>query len=185
MRHYIRIFAGTLSLFLLMGCNGESTKNKNLYQKGINKNLKANKSNSNLNNVKNTLSVNDNLPKDTIADLLSQLMNVPAGDNYIVKGELKTEILKFKSVNFGDMIHFIFIDNKNKEYDFNGNITKVELDKDASNPDDEDGYEANRKYVNKRFRVVWRTLKLKNKPKTEMEMYYEEFDEIIYLKQVN
>ena len=89
-------------------------------------------------------------------------------------------------MEFGDILHLGFIDNKNKEYDFNGNISKIELFKDAANPSEENGgYEANRKYLNKTFRVVWRTLKLKNKPKDEMEMYYEEYDEIIYLKQIN
>jgi len=96
-----------------------------------------------------------------------------------------SDILTFKSVAFGDMIHIFFVDKKNKEYDFGGNITKFKLDVDATNPEDEDGYEANKKYVNKKFRVVWRTIKLKNKPKDEMEFYYQEYDEIIYLKQLN
>jgi hypothetical protein len=33
--------------------------------------------------------------------------------------------------------------------------------------------------------MVWRTIKLNHKPKDEMEMYYEEYDEIIYLKQID
>ena len=131
------------------------------------------------------LSVDGRLSKDTIAELLNQLKNIPPGDNYIVIGELKTDILKFKSVAFGDIMHFGFVDKKNKEYDFWGNITEIQLETDSTNPEDEYGYEANEKYVNKNFRVVWRTLKMKNKPRDEIDWYYEEYDQIIYLKEIN
>jgi hypothetical protein len=126
-----------------------------------------------------------NLTKDSVTDLLNELKKIPASKGYMTVGDLKTDILKFKSVAFGDIMHYNFIDPKNKEYDFSGNITKVELEQGASNPEDEDGYEANKKYINKNFRVVWRTVKLNHPPKDEMEMYYEEYNEIIYLKQID
>lgn len=127
----------------------------------------------------------DNKPKDSIAELLYQLKNIPTG-NYMVKGELKTDILKFVSVGFGDLLHLGFVDKNNKEYDFNGNVSNVELCVDAKIATEKNGgYEPDKKYLNKNFRVVWRRLKLKHKPKDEMEMYYEEYDEIIYLKKIN
>jgi hypothetical protein len=87
---------------------------------------------------------------------------------------------------FGDLLHLNFVDKENNEYDFNGNITDVELYKEAANESDENGgYEVNKKFVNKTFRVVWRTIKLKQKPKDIMDMYYEQYDEIIYLKQLD
>ena len=187
MRKFNITFGGILSLLVLVSCSGGSDVNKELDSASDKGNLQVKPSieNSSSVNEKNVLGVDGRLSKDTIAELLNQLKNIPPGDNYIVKGELKTDILKFKSVDFGDMIHFGFVNNKNEEYDFGGNITKIELEKGTTNPEDEDGYEANKKYVDKNFRVVWRTIKLKNEPTNEMEMYYEEFDQIIYLKQMN
>jgi hypothetical protein len=124
--------------------------------------------------------------QDPLVTLLEDLKKTPVGENYTVKGELKTGILKYKSMGFGDLLHLFFVDNNNKEYDFSGNTTEVELYKDAVNEsDDNGGYETNKKYANKTFRVVWRTIKLNHKPQDEMEMYYEEYDEIIYLKQLD
>jgi len=136
---------------------------------------------------KDSIISNDPNPvQDPVVTLLEELKKTPVGENYKVKGELKTGILKYKSMGFGDLLHLLFVDNNNKDYEFNGNLTEVELFKDAVNEsDDNGGYETNKKYVNKTFRVVWRTVKLNHKPKDEMEMYYEEYDEIIYLKQLD
>jgi len=132
------------------------------------------------------VSSDSNPVQDPLVKLLEDLKKTPAGENYKVKGELQTGILKYESMAFGDMLHLTFVDNKNKEYEFNGNITEIELFKDAVNPSvDNGGYEANKKYLNKTFRVVWRTIQLKHKPKNDIEMYYEEYDEIIYLKQLD
>jgi hypothetical protein len=132
------------------------------------------------------LSSESNPVQDPLVKLLEDLKKTPVGENYTVKGDLKTGILKYKSMGFGDLLHLFFVDNNNKEYDFSGYTTEVELYKDAVNEsDDNGGYETNKKYVNKTFRVVWRTVKLNHKPKDEMEMYYEEYDEIIYLKQLD
>jgi hypothetical protein len=188
MKKVMVFFGVLLSLLVLANCNVSSNDNKNVDKASDSTNLQANQLNDNSNsgNDKNKLSVNGSLSKDTIAELLNQLKNIPPGENYLVIGELKTDILKYKSMEFGDLLHLGFIDKNNKEYDFNNNITKVELYKDAANPSDENGgYEANKKYLNKNFRVFWRTVKLKHKPKDEMEMYYEVYDEIIYLKQIN
>ena len=189
MKKLITAFGGILyALLILVNFNGCSNEIKDSDKASNTTNSQVNKINENLNSEteKYRKSENANLSTDTIAELLDKLKNIPPGDNYIIEGELKTDILKYKSMEFGDLLHLGFIDNKNKEYDFNGNISKIELFKDAANPSEENGgYEANRKYLNKTFRVVWRTLKLKNKPKDEIEMYYEEYDEIIYLKQIN
>ena len=151
----------------------------------ISKNNKIDK-NSMAGNENSIVNDESNLSKDTIAALLDELKKIPTGDDYTIKGGLKTDILKYESMGFGDLLHLGFVDKNQKEYDFNGNISKIELYKDATNPNEENGgYEAIKKYLNKNFRVVWRTLKLKHKPKDEIEMYYEEYDEIIYLKQIN
>jgi hypothetical protein len=136
---------------------------------------------------KDSIISNDPNPvQDPVVTLLEDLKKIPIAENYKVIGELKTGILKYKSMGFGDLLHLFFVDNNNKDYEFNGNLTEVELFKDAVNEsDDNGGYETNKKYVNKTFRVVWRTVKLNHKPKDEMEMYYEEYDEIIYLKQLD
>jgi hypothetical protein len=132
------------------------------------------------------VSSESNPVQDPLEKLLEDLKKTPTRKNYNVKGELKTDILKYNSMFFGDMLHLTFVDNANKEYEFNGNTTEIELFKDAVNPSvDNGGYEANKKYLNKTFRVVWRTIKLNHKPKDEIEMYYEEYDEIIYLKQLD
>ncbi len=124
--------------------------------------------------------------KDPLIKLLEELKKMPTGENYKVNGELKTGTLRYKSMGFGDLLHLFFVDNNNKEYEFNGNTTEVELFKEAVNQSDENGgYEANKKYLNKTFRVVWRTIQLKHKPQDEIEMYYEKYDEIIYLKQLD
>lgn len=184
MRNLTTTFGGIISLFVIMSCNGGSNDNK----ASDTSNLQVNQSKKNSDSVndKNGSSDNGSISKDTIAELLSQLKNIPTGENYKVNGELKTNILTYKSMEFGDLLHLGFMDKNNKEYNFNGNISKVELFKEATNASEENGgYEANKKYLNKNFRVVWRTIKLKNKPKDEIEMYYEEYDEIIYLKQIN
>jgi hypothetical protein len=122
---------------------------------------------------------------DSLDLLLNDLKEFTQDDDtWKVVGGLKTAELKYKDVYFGDLFHLIFIDDDKKEYDFNRNRTKIELNKNTTTENDEDGLEPNKKYLNKKFRVVWRHLKLKNKPKDEMEMYYEEHDEIIYLKQL-
>ncbi len=179
--------------FIIASCNGGSNEIKDGDKVQNTSNAKDSKLNedSKSGTGKSIGIDNTNLSRDTIAELLNQLKNIPIGDNYIIKGELKTDILKYKSMEFCDLLHLGFIDKNNKEYDFNGEISKVELYKGATNPSDENGgfenggYEANKKYLNKNFRVVWRTLKLKHKPKDVMDMYYEEFNEIIYLKQIN
>ena len=122
---------------------------------------------------------------DSLALLLEELKKVPLESNkWKIVGELKTAELKYKDVYFGDLYHLMFVDDKKNEYDFNGNVTKIALDKTATDENDEDGIEPNKKYLNKKFRVVWRHLKLIGKPQDEMEMYYEEYDQIIYLKQL-
>jgi hypothetical protein len=162
-----------------ISCNGGS-ENK----------IDSNKTADTANNAtisKDTIVSDNSTPvKDPIVKLLEELKKTPTGEKYKVKGELKTGILKYESMAFGDMLHLTFVDKANKEYEFNGNTTEIELFKDAINPsEDNGGYEANKKYLNKTFRVVWRTIQLKHKPKDEIEMYYEEYDEIIYLKQLD
>ena len=151
-----------------MSCNEGSDYSKKLYKVSDTTNLQVNQLNENSRIDKNGLSINGSFSKDTIAKLLSQLKNIPTGDNHIVNGELNTDLLKYKSMGFGDLLHLGFIDKNKKEYDFNENILKLELYRDAANPSEENGgYEANKKYLNKNFRVVWRSTVLKKNQKTK------------------
>jgi hypothetical protein len=137
------------------------------------------------NSIEADVNSKEALKVDSLSLLLDDLKEFTQDDDkWKVVGGLKTAELRYKDVYFGDLYHLIFIGDDKKEYDFNGNRTKIELDKNATTEDDEDGIEPNKKYLNKKFRVVWRHLKLKGKPKDEMEMYYEEHDEIVYLKQL-
>ena len=162
-----------------ISCNGGS-ENK------IDSNKTADTTNAISTSKDSIVSSESNPVQDPLVKLLEELKKTPIRKNYKVKGELQTGILKYNSMFFGDLLHLTFVDKNNKEYEFSGNTTEIELFKDAVNPSvDNGGYEANKKYANKTFRVVWRTIKLNHKPQDEMEMYYEEYDEIIYLKQLD
>ena len=167
--------------FIQIGCNSNSGSGND-----VDNNEVADSLSVTTNTKDTTVTKTATVVKDTLADLLNELKNTPINKEYKLKGELGTGILNFKSMELGDLLHLRFIDNEKKEYDFNGNITKIELYKEATSPsEDNQGYEVNKKYLNKKFRVVWRTLELKNKPKNETETnYYEVYDEIIYLKQL-
>lgn len=122
---------------------------------------------------------------DSLALLLEELKKVPlASTKWKVVGGLKTAELTFKEVAFGDLLHIIFTYDNGEEHDFSANGTDIELFKDATDENDDDGIVANKKYLNKKFRVVWRHLELDGEPKDEMDMYYQAYDQIIYLKQL-
>ena len=167
--------------FIQIGCNSNSRSSND------EKNNNAGDSFSIITESKDSdITKTNNITKDTLDDLLKELKKIPPIKGYKVNGELETGVLKYKSMEFGDLLHLIFVDDQKKEYDFNENMTKIELYTEAKNPNEgNQGLEANKKYINKKFRVVWRTLQLKQKPKDETEMnYYEVYDEIIYLKQI-
>lgn len=107
----------------------------------------------------------------------------PMPENYTVTDGLHTDTLIFKNFGMGDLAHFEFHDEAGKLYDFNAmQDLRYNLVADASEGSGEEGsYVANDYYVNKKFIVTWRTLKLKREPKDEMEFYYQEYNEVILL----
>lgn len=169
----------TIFSVFILACGTSDSKNVSVEQISVDPDKSVIESSQGDNHKTETIKV------DSLALLLEELKSFNVGDeHWDVIGGLKTAELTFKDVGFGDLYHIFFVDDKGKEYDFNGNSTKIELDKAAELENDDDGIVPNKKYINKRFRVVWRHLKLKYKPRDEMEMYYEEHDEIVYLKKL-
>lgn len=133
-------------------------------------------------------------PIDTLELTLDALRNKRLREGYKMIGDVKTDILTFTGFEMGDAAYFIFSNSSGKTISFSGNSTNVELiipmpDSLSESvlpsevePVDTGGNMPNPKYLNKKFRVVWRTVQLDRKPQNEIEFYYQEYDEIIYLK---
>lgn len=112
------------------------------------------------------------------------IASYPVPENYTQVGKLHTDTLTFKSFSMGDLAHFEFQNDAGESHDFNVvDQSRYTLVGDASQPSvDNGGYEANEKYLNKTFIVVWRTLQLNREPQDEMEFYYENYNEIVSLE---
>lgn len=105
--------------------------------------------------------------------------------DYIVDGKVKTEILIYSDCMMGDIMHYSFKDETGKTYNFSANDTKFQLEQEAKVPSEiNGGYEANVKYKGKKFRVAWRRIRLNREPTEEQDIYYMEYDQIIYLEEV-
>lgn len=112
--------------------------------------------------------------EDTIKKLFDELKKTPV-DKSLSVGEMKIKTLKYKSFEVGDFIHHIFVDEDGNEYDLNSNNTDIQLSKDD--------VEINKKYLNKKFVVVWRSVRQKEPEKDDPFGDYV-WNEILYLKQV-
>lgn len=124
-------------------------------------------------------------PNSTV-ELKKELSKIAPQKDYKTIGEIRVETLTFSSFGMGDMAHIIFTNSKNEELDFAGNITDTQLFLESEEASEENGgYESNPKYVGKKFTVGWRRVQLTKEPTDYMEEFYREFDEIIYLKQLN
>ncbi len=122
---------------------------------------------------------------DDEAALLERMSKKPLPENYVMVGELETDTLTYVEFGMGDLAHYIFTDSEDVNYNFNGNESGLSLQIDAAEPSEENGgYEANPEYLNRKFKVVWRSIKLDKEPSDVMEMYYQEFDQIIYLEPI-
>ena len=85
----------------------------------------------------------------------------------------------------GDAATYVFKNETGDEITFNGNDTKFLLTVKSIEPTIENGgKDPNPVLLNKKYRVVWRRIQLDHKPQNEMELYYQEFDQIIYLKEM-
>lgn len=168
-------FSLYLTLLLFAACSG-GTDNNNSSAMPYDQNTTEN-------------SINGNTPSadpNSTAALIEELSKVPPLKDYKVEGDVHIETMTFSSFGMGDMAHNIFIDSKNEERDFAGNLTNTELFLESQEASDENGgYESNPTYVGKKFTVGWRRVKSTKKPTDFIEELYQEFDEIIYLKQLN
>ncbi len=172
-------FLITLLLCLLVSCGNPSDQSKS-------KSVQSDDS----------VEVEARTPVDTLSLTLDALRNKPLREGYKRLGDVKTDILTFTGFEMGDAAYFIFTNSSGKTISFSGNDTNVELiipmpDSLSESvlpsevePVETGGNLPNPKYLNKKFRVVWRTVQLDRKPQNEIEFYYQEYDEIIYLKEV-
>lgn len=159
MKRFIPIFIATISLF---SCNGGSKKAPE--------------------STDPTRQVIENA--SSVDTLMEKLKQEPVPKDFVQVGETMSDTLTYTGFSMGDLGHFTFQDEQGTVYDFNDTRkSPVPLIVDAKNPNnDNGGFEANPEFVNKKFAVVWRTLKLNRQPNDEMEMYYREYNEMLYLK---
>ena len=124
-------------------------------------------------------------PIDTLALTLDALQNKRLPEGYKTIGEIRTAVLTYTAFRMGDVVYYVFSNETGDEISFSGNDSHFPLTVKSPNPNDENGgKDPNSRYLNKTFRVVWRRLQLDHKPQTETELYYQQYDEIIYLKEM-
>lgn len=125
-------------------------------------------------------------PIDTLALTLDALRNKRLPEGYKMIGDVRADVLTYTGFRMGDVAYYVFKNETGKEISFNGNDTNFPLTVKSANPTEENGgKDPNPRYLNKTFRTVWRLIQLDHKPQTELELYYQEYDEIIYLKEVS
>lgn len=127
-----------------------------------------------------------NTENNSTAALITELEKIAPLEDYKVVGDIHVEELTFNEFSMGDMAHILFTDSKNETHDFAGNVTDTKLFLETDeNIEENMGYLSNPQYVGKKFRVGWRHVKLTRQPADYIEEFYSEYDEIIYLKQLN
>lgn len=125
----------------------------------------------------------DFTPVDTLALTLEALRNKRLPNGYQMIGDVKTEILTYSGFRMNDIGYFVFKDETGNEILFGGNDTRFHLTKKSQNPTEENGgFDPNPRYLNRKFQTFWRRVQLTYQPQNERELYYQEFDEIIFLK---
>ncbi len=125
-----------------------------------------------------------NEPIDTLALTLDALRKKRVPNGYQVIDDIKTNLLTYVGFSANDVGSYTFVNAEGEEFVFNGNDTNFILEVKAKNPTKENaGLEANPRYLNKQFRVVWRKLMLARSPQNEFEFYNQEVDQIIFLQE--
>ena len=109
-------------------------------------------------------------------ELMSRLRKKKVMQDYHMVGDLDQDVLAFDDCSVGDYEHFTFKDSRGAVLTFDLNSTNVEL----CTYDDDFG--ANRRYINKKFKVIWRDLKLDAHVDSEI-MLMDEMKEILYLEE--
>ena len=109
-------------------------------------------------------------------ELMSRLRKKKVIPDYHVVGDLDQDVLAFDDCSVGDYEHFTFKDSRGAVLTFDLNSTNVELCTYG------DEFGANRRYINKKFKVIWRDLKLDAHVDSEI-MLMDEMKEILYLEE--
>ncbi|MFM7813356.1 MAG: hypothetical protein ACKO66_02440 [Flavobacteriales bacterium] len=107
-------------------------------------------------------------------ELLKRLRNKKVIADYKVVGDLEMDVLTYEDCVVGDAEHFIFKDARGAEYTFDMNSTNTELCDFEGGP--------SRKHINKKFKVIWRNLKIKQGVPDDY-MLMEEMKEILHLEE--
>ncbi len=122
---------------------------------------------------------------DTLTLTLDALRNKHLPPGYKMTGDLKTDVLSFSGFRMEDAATYVFRNESGDEIIFNGNDTNFPLTvKSMHTTENNGGKDPNPVLLNKKFRVVWRRIRLDHKPQNETELYYQQFDQIIYMKEV-
>ena len=122
-------------------------------------------------------------PVDTLALTLDALRMKRLPNGYKMVGDIKTATLTYTGFRMGDAGYYIFADEAGNEILFSGNDTQFHLTVKSQNPTEENGgFDPNPQYLNRKFETFWRRNQLENRPQNENELYYQEFDEIIFMK---
>lgn len=122
-------------------------------------------------------------PVDTMALTLEALRNKRLPNGYEMVGDVKTEILTYTGFRMNDTKLYVFKNEAGNEVLFSGNDTQFQLTVKSQNPTEENGgFDPNPRYLNKKFQTFWRRIQLVHNPMSETELYYQEYDEIIFLK---
>lgn len=137
----------------------------------------------------NTTPDNENIVSissvDTLALILDALRNKRLPDGYRSTGDLRSGILTYTGFRMEDAGNYVFTNESGDEISFSGNDTHLHLTVKSANPtQDNGGNDPNPVYLNRKFRIVWRRIQLDHKPQNETELYYQEYDQIIYLKEM-
>ena len=106
--------------------------------------------------------------------LMERLRKKKVIADYRAVGDLDSEILTYKDCVVGDAEHFVFRDTRGAEYTFDMNSTDLELCDLEGGP--------SRKFIYKKFKVIWRNLRIKEGVPDDF-MMMEEMKEILHLEE--
>lgn len=121
---------------------------------------------------------------DTLALTLDALRKKRVPGGYQVVDDVKTDLLTYVGFYMNDVPQYTFTNAEGEEFIFSSNDTNFILEIKSQNPTKENkGLEANSRYLNKEFRVVWRNLILTHAPQNETEFYNQEVVQIIFLQE--
>ncbi|HHT21903.1 MAG TPA: hypothetical protein GXZ87_01135 [Bacteroidales bacterium] len=121
---------------------------------------------------------------DVMALTLEALRKKRIPSGYQIVGDVQSDVLTYLGFMVDDVKQYIFKNANGEKIVFSDNDTNFALKiKSKKSPRKNGGFEANPRYVNKEFRVVWRKLILTRDPQNEIEFYNHEIEQIIFLQE--